>query len=85
MYLSLLCLVLLDGSDCIDELKRLPVVVADLIVEVLAWLRSMLLEANAENAVMIDKGSVCIDKFEMSFFAGTRFAMALEGKIIYVR
>lgn len=69
MRLSLLCLVLLDGSGCIDELKRLPVVAADLIVEVLAWLRSMLLEANAENAVMLDKGSVCIDKFGISLFA----------------
>lgn len=67
MRLSLLCLVLLDGSGCIDELKRLPVVVADFIAEVLGWLRSTLLEANAENAVVLDKGSVCIDKFGMSF------------------
>ncbi len=44
-----------------------------------------MLETNAENAVMLDKESVCMDKSEISFFADTRFAMMLEGKIAYVR
>ena len=69
MRLSLLCLVLLDGSGCTDELKWLPVA-AGFIAEVLGWLRSTLLETNAENAVMLDRESVCMDKFEMSFFCG---------------
>lgn len=43
---------------------------AGFIAEVLGWLRSTLLEVNAENAVMLDKESVCIDKFETSFFCG---------------
>lgn len=34
---------------------------------------------------MLDKESVCMDKFEMSFFADMRFAIAFEGKIAYVR
>lgn len=85
MRLSLLCLVLLDGSGCIDELKRLSVAAAGFIAEVLSWLRSTLLEVNAENAVMLDKESVCIDKFEMPFFADMRFVMVFEGKIAYVR
>lgn len=44
-----------------------------------------MLETNAENAVMLDKESVCMDKSEISFFADMRFAMMLEGKIAYVR
>ena len=45
MRLSLLCLVLLDGQDCVDEPKRLFAVVAGFIAEVLGWLGSTLLDA----------------------------------------
>lgn len=44
-----------------------------------------MLETNAENAVMLDKESVCMDKSEISLFADMRFVMVLEGKIAYVR
>lgn len=58
---------------------------AGFIAEVLGWLGSTLLETNAENAVMLDKESVCMDKSEISLFADMRFVMLLEGKIAYVR